>query len=147
MLAVAGLWLVVVDDDGHVVTPMRDIPDIHHGGGWRYPSHLDVILDPRPGEWWADSYGLTRPPETFHRDHGRRAALQVRSQWEVRAKLNRGVPPPPDPYEEERARAWRAEHPPKPAPPTKATEVDVDEFTDDDAHAFRTVGREADHAP
>jgi len=52
MLAVAGLHLVMVDEGGHVVTPMRDIPDTRNGGGWRYPSHLDVILDPKSGEWW-----------------------------------------------------------------------------------------------
>jgi hypothetical protein len=30
----------------------------------RYPAHLDTVLDPAPGEWWGDRYGLARPPET-----------------------------------------------------------------------------------
>jgi hypothetical protein len=38
----------MVDDEGHVVQPMRDIDDIRNGGGSLYPSHLDTILDPRP---------------------------------------------------------------------------------------------------
>ena len=44
---------------------MRDWEDTRDGAERRYPSHLDTILDPEPGEWWADIYGLARPPETF----------------------------------------------------------------------------------
>ena len=143
MLAVAGLHLVMVDEGGHVVTPMRDIPDTRNGGGWRYPSHLDVILDPKSGEWWGDHYGLARPPETFHRDHDRRRAMQRRTAWEVRAKRNLGEPPPPDPVMDEFLRAQRAARPVQPAPPVDSREFDVDEWTEDDAREWH--GRD-DHA-
>jgi transcriptional regulator with XRE-family HTH domain len=128
MLAVAGLRLVVVDDEGHVVTPMREIPDTRNGGGSRYPSHLDVILDPKPGEWWGDRYGLARPPETFHRDHDRRKAIQRRSAWEVRA--NRGYAPP-DPSQLALPRA-RNQPPPPPLPPIDSNDYDVDEWDEQD---------------
>src|SRR5262245_53302717 len=84
MIAVAGLWLVVVDHEGHIVQPMRDIDDIRNGGGCLYPSHLDTILDPRRGEWWGDQYGLARPPETFHRERERRHAQRERSVHSAR---------------------------------------------------------------
>jgi transcriptional regulator with XRE-family HTH domain len=133
MLAVAGLRLVVVDDDGHVVTPMRDVPDTRNGGGWRYPSHLDVILDPRSGEWWGDSYGLARPPETFHRDHDRRRAKQLRSAWEVRVQRFRFAPEPPD-VDMLDLLARRAQNRPKPAPapPIDTDDWDVDEWSVED---------------
>ncbi|MEV4491417.1 helix-turn-helix transcriptional regulator [Micromonospora coxensis] len=95
ILAVAGLRLVVVDGTGRVLRPMRDSDDTRDGAGRRYPSHLDTILDPEPGEWWADVYGLARPPETFYRDRGVRDAMRRRSQWEVRVAKYRNVPPPP----------------------------------------------------
>lgn len=101
ILAVAGLWLVVVDEAGRVVLPMDDLPDRRDGAERRYPSHLDTILDPKPGEWWADVYGLMRPPETFWRSRERRDMERRRSQWEVRVAKFRHEPPPPDP------RAWR----------------------------------------
>src|SRR5690606_4407178 len=112
------------------VQPMRDVADIHDGGDRRYPAHLDTILDPRPGEWWADKYGLARPPETFYRDRQRRDALRALSRWEVRVKLYRGVPPPPDPDAEERRRAAiRAAMRPRYVPPPFPTEeIDVDEW-------------------
>ncbi|HET9518471.1 MAG TPA: helix-turn-helix transcriptional regulator [Actinoplanes sp.] len=94
VFAVAGLHLVVVDSDGHVVRPMGDWDDTRDGAERRYPSHLDTILDPRPGEWWADVYGLVRPPETFHRDRAARDIQRTRSQWEVRVAKYRSVPPP-----------------------------------------------------
>jgi transcriptional regulator with XRE-family HTH domain len=96
ILNAAELSLVVIDRDGHLVQPMRDVSDIRDGADRRYPSHLDTILDPRPGEWWADRYGLARPPETFHRDRARRDARRALSRWQVRVKLLRDVPPPPD---------------------------------------------------
>ncbi|REF96803.1 hypothetical protein DFJ67_2796 [Asanoa ferruginea] len=61
----------------------------------RFPAHLDVILDPEPGEWWADIYGLARPPETFYRNRRVRDQQRRRSQWEVRVKQFRNAPPPP----------------------------------------------------
>ncbi|MEH1124520.1 helix-turn-helix domain-containing protein [Micromonospora sp. CPCC 206061] len=94
LLAAAGLFLAVVDQDGRVVTPMEDWDDTRDGAERRYPSHLDTILDPRLGEWWADTYGLARPPETFHRSRARRDAMRRRSQWEVRVKQHRHDPPP-----------------------------------------------------
>jgi hypothetical protein len=125
---------VVVDDEGHVITPMRDIPDTRNGGGWRYPSHLDIILDPRPGEWWADSYGLARPPETFHRDHARRLAKQARSKWEVRVAQFRNAPEPPDVDRREmwRARQEQASAKPRPRKVVDSSQFDSDEWSDQD---------------
>lgn len=97
IIAVAGFRLAVVDEFGRVLTPMRDRDDTRDGANRRYPSHLDTILDPEPGEWWADLYGLARPPETFHRDRRMRDAQRRRSQWEVRVAKYRHDPPPPDP--------------------------------------------------
>jgi transcriptional regulator with XRE-family HTH domain len=105
ILAVAGLRLVAVDGDGRLVLPMEDWQDIEDGAGRRYPSHLDTIVDPRVGEWWADQYGLARPPETFRRDRGVRDAERRRSQWEVRVAKYRFDPPPPNPGA---ARRWGA---------------------------------------
>jgi transcriptional regulator with XRE-family HTH domain len=102
ILGVAGLWLVVVDHEGRVVLPMEDWDDNLDGAGRRYPSHLDTIVDPEPGEWWADVYGLTRPPETFRRDRVARDARRARSQWEVRVAKHRTIPPPPRPRD-----GWR----------------------------------------
>ncbi|WBB79055.1 helix-turn-helix transcriptional regulator [Micromonospora sp. WMMD882] len=97
IISVAGFRLAVVDESGRVLTPMRDRRDTRDGADRRYPTHLDTILDPEPGEWWADLYGLARPPETFHRDPETRAAQRRRSQWEVRVAKYRNDPPPPDP--------------------------------------------------
>lgn len=97
LLAVAGHYLVVVDRRGRMVRPMADWDDTRDGAERRYPAHLDTILDPRPGEWWADVYGLCRPPETFYRDRLRRDQQRARSQWEVRVAKYRGVPRPPLP--------------------------------------------------
>lgn len=94
ILGVAGLYLAVVDQDGRVVQPMADFQDVRDGAGRRYPAHLDTILDPELGEWWADTYGLARPPETFRRSRAHRDMQRRRSQWEVRVKQHRGVPPP-----------------------------------------------------
>jgi transcriptional regulator with XRE-family HTH domain len=104
VLAVAGLRLVVVDAEGRVVQPMADGDDTRDAAERRYPSHLDTILDPEPGEWWGDVYGLMHPPETFHRDRARRDMQRTRSRWEVRVAKYRSVPPPPDP----RAPRWAA---------------------------------------
>ena len=96
LLGSAGLYLAVVDQDGRVILPMEDWDGIRDGAGRRYPAHLDLIIDPRIGEWWADRYGLARPPETYYRDPKGREARRWRSVWEVRVKQNRGLPPPPD---------------------------------------------------
>ncbi|MEU4819303.1 helix-turn-helix transcriptional regulator [Micromonospora aurantiaca] len=97
IVGTAGFRLVVVDETGKVLKPMRDRADLRDGAERRYPSHLDVITDPEPGEWWADRYGLARPPETFYRNREVRDWLRRRSQWEVRVAKYRSVPPPPDP--------------------------------------------------
>ncbi|WP_422737067.1 helix-turn-helix domain-containing protein [Micromonospora sp. WMMD729] len=95
LLGAGGLYLVVVDQEGRIVQPMADREDVHDGAGRRYPSHLDTILDPEPGEWWGDIYGLARPPETYHRSSADREARRRRSQWEVRVAQHRHLPPPP----------------------------------------------------
>ncbi|MFC8850134.1 MULTISPECIES: helix-turn-helix domain-containing protein [unclassified Micromonospora] len=95
LLAAAGFRLAVVDEFGRVLQPMRDRDDTRDGAERRYPSHLDTILDPEPGEWWADVYGLARPPETFYRNRAYRDAMRRRSRWEVRVGKLRHVPPPP----------------------------------------------------
>lgn len=95
IIAAAGFRLAVVDEFGRVLQPMRDREDTRDGAERRYPSHLDTILDPEAGEWWADIYGLARPPETFHRNRAVRDAMRRRSQWEVRVAKYRGDPPPP----------------------------------------------------
>lgn len=95
ILGAAGLWLAVVDQNGRIVLPMEDWDDTRDGAERRYPAHLDTILDPELGDWWGDTYGLARPPETFHRSRAHRDAQRRRSQWEVRVAKNRGVPPPP----------------------------------------------------
>ena len=110
ILRLARLHLTVLDDDGRMVLPMQVWDDARDGAGRRYPAHLDTILDPIPGEWWGDLYGLARPPETFHRDPWRRAAQRRRSQWEVRVAQHRRDPPPPDPLHDPDWRyrtAWR----------------------------------------
>jgi len=109
VLAVAGIRLVAVGADDRAVPPMWDAPDgnLRDGAGRRYPSHLDVIVDPTGWEWWGGRYGLARPPETFLRDRERRDVQRRRSQWEVRVALYYSVPPPPTvrQWREDRARA------------------------------------------
>jgi transcriptional regulator with XRE-family HTH domain len=95
LLAVGRLVLIVADEGGHIVRPMQIWDDTRDGADRLFPAHLDVILDPRPGEWWADVYGLARPPETLHRNRAYRDAKRRRSQWEVRVKRFRNDPPPP----------------------------------------------------
>lgn len=99
LLGAAGLYLAVVDPDGRVVLPMEVWDETLDGADRRYPSHLDTILDPEPGEWWADIYGLAHPPETFHRSPESRERQRRRSQWEVRVAKYRNVPQPPSIYE------------------------------------------------
>ena len=110
LLAAAGLSLVVVDSEGRVVRPMRESDDTRDGGDRRYPSHLDTILDPLPGEWWGDNYGLARPPETFYRNRRKRDAMRAMSEYETRARLHRHASPPLEwgwRRSSEVARAWQ----------------------------------------
>lgn len=104
LLAAAKLVLVATDEYGTVVPPMRVWDDTRDGADRQFPAHLDLILDPRGDDWWASVYGLARPPETFHRDREWRDAKRRRSQWEVRVKQLRHVPPPPEP---DRDPHWR----------------------------------------
>lgn len=97
LLGVASLVLVVTDHEGNVVQPMQVWDDTLDGAERRFPAHLDLIIDPKPGEWWADRYGLARPPETFHRERGYRDAKRALSQWAVRVAQHRNEPPPPNP--------------------------------------------------
>jgi transcriptional regulator with XRE-family HTH domain len=96
MLAVAQLRLVAIDQEGHIVEPMRDIEDIRDGAGRLYPSHLDTILDPVGDEWWGTKYGLAKPPETFHRDRELRDYQRALSVYHVRTCVGyEGEPPVP----------------------------------------------------
>ena len=105
LLGPAELQLVVVDQHGYVVLPMREADWTRDGAGRRYPSHLDTIMNPRGREWWADKYGLVCPPETFIRDRARRDEQRARSQWEVRVKQHRHDPKPELTAEREQRRA------------------------------------------
>ncbi|MEV0716532.1 helix-turn-helix transcriptional regulator [Asanoa sp. NPDC050611] len=95
LLAACGFRIVVVDHCSRKLQPIVDSDNTLDGGRRRFPAHLDVILDPLPGEWWGDIYGLARPPETFFRDRGRRDRQRRRSQWEVRVARFRRDPAPP----------------------------------------------------
>jgi transcriptional regulator with XRE-family HTH domain len=94
ILNAANYQLVVVDADGRLVVPLEVWQDVADGAGRRYPAHLDTILDPEFGEWWADGFGLARPPETFRRNRTYRDYQRRQSQWEVRVKQLRNAPSP-----------------------------------------------------
>jgi transcriptional regulator with XRE-family HTH domain len=94
VLNAANYQLVVVDVDGRLVAPLEVWQDVADGSGRRYPAHLDTILDPEFGDWWADGYGLARPPETFRRNRRYRDYERRRSQWQVRVAQLRNAPPP-----------------------------------------------------
>lgn len=97
ILGIAGYHLVVVDSGGHVVLPLEVWQDTEDGAGRRYPAHLDTILDPVFGDWWADGFGLARPPETFRRDRNQRDYERQLSQWQVRVAKFRNAPEPRPP--------------------------------------------------
>ena len=79
LLAAAGYHLVVVDADRRLISPMSDLPDdARDRQGRRFPAHLDVIIDPGPGEWWGDLMGIARPPETFRRSRSLRDSQRAR---------------------------------------------------------------------
>lgn len=92
---VAELMLVVTNADGKVIAPMRVWDETRDGGEKMFPAHLDLVLDPVADDWWASSYGLAKPPETYHRNRVWRDAKRRRSTWEVRVKQFRHDPPPP----------------------------------------------------
>jgi transcriptional regulator with XRE-family HTH domain len=109
ILNAASYQLVVVDADGRLVVPLEVWQDTADGGGRRYPAHLDTILDPEFGDWWADCYGLARPPETFRRNRTYRDHERRRSQWEVRVKQLRHAPFPRLPPDWRPGDEWREE--------------------------------------
>lgn len=109
ILNAANYQLVVVDVDGHLVVPLEVWPDVADGAGRRYPAHLDTILDPEFGDWWADGFGLARPPETFRRNRAYRDYQRRRSQWEVRSSKLRHAPHPQLPWGWQPGDEWRTE--------------------------------------
>ncbi|HVU92486.1 MAG TPA: helix-turn-helix transcriptional regulator [Jatrophihabitans sp.] len=84
LLNAATCQLVVVDADGRLVLPLMVWGNVADLAGRRLPAHLDTILDPEPGEWWADGYGLVRPPETFRRNRQYRDWQREQSRRDVR---------------------------------------------------------------
>ncbi|HKC28373.1 MAG TPA: helix-turn-helix transcriptional regulator [Jatrophihabitans sp.] len=110
ILNAAKYQLVVVDADGHLVVPLKVWQDVADGAGRRFPAHLDTILDPEFGEWWADGYGLARPPETFRRNREYRDYRRRLSQWEVRSNQSRFARPRL-PYGWKPGDEWRDDRP------------------------------------
>jgi transcriptional regulator with XRE-family HTH domain len=109
MLNAAHYQLVAVDVDGRLVLPLQVWKDTRDGGGRRYPAHLDTILDPVSGDWWADRYGLARPPETFRRNRAYRDHERRLSQWEVRVAKYRKTRRPQLPPGWRTGDEWRAD--------------------------------------
>jgi transcriptional regulator with XRE-family HTH domain len=91
LLSLVGWRLAVIDEKRREIRPMLELDgDLRDGADRRYPPHLDLILDPDFGQWWADIYGLTSPPETFDRSRDVRDWRRARSQWELgRARRRR----------------------------------------------------------
>jgi transcriptional regulator with XRE-family HTH domain len=106
ILHAAKFRLVVVDEQGRLVLPLEVWQDTEDGAGRRYPAHLDTILDPAFGEWWADGFGLARPPETFRRSRAQRDYERRRSQWEVRVNRYRYAPCPEPPRQRNTGGQW-----------------------------------------
>jgi transcriptional regulator with XRE-family HTH domain len=109
LLACADFELVAVDQDRRLVLPMRDAEWTRDGAERRYPSHLDTILNPPPGNWWSEIYGLHCPPETFIRDRAHRDEMRARHQWETRPRKFGNTSPPSVWVERERAARIREE--------------------------------------
>ena len=109
LLRAAKFRLVVVDNEGRLVLPLEVWQDTEDGAGRRYPAHLDTILDPVFGEWWADGFGLARPPETFRRNRAQRDYERRRSQWEVRVNKFRNAPCPEPPRVRDTQDEWADE--------------------------------------
>ncbi|HEU5008637.1 MAG TPA: helix-turn-helix transcriptional regulator [Jatrophihabitantaceae bacterium] len=99
ILNAANYQLVVVDASGRLVLPLQVWDEVADLAGRRFPAHLDTIADPVPGDWWGDTYGLARPPETFWRDRKRRDYERQLSRWQVRVAKMRNEPMPQPPFE------------------------------------------------
>ena len=113
VLNAANYLLVVTDVDGHIVAPLEVWQDVSDLARRRFPPHLDTILDPVMGDWWADGYGLQRPPETFRRNRAQRDYERRLSQWEVRVAQLRNAPRPRMPFGWKPGDEW-APDPPEP---------------------------------
>jgi transcriptional regulator with XRE-family HTH domain len=109
ILNAANFQLVVVDADGRLVVPLEVWQDVADLAGRRFPAHLDTILDPELGDWWADGFGLARPPETFRRNRAFRDYERRLSRWQVRVKQLRNAPPPRLPFGWKPGDEWRAD--------------------------------------
>ncbi|MCO7220277.1 helix-turn-helix domain-containing protein [Klenkia sp. PcliD-1-E] len=72
LATVAGLRLALVDGDGTVVPPMRDVA-ARDGGGRRYPAHCDVRHADEG--WWYLPHRATRPVPWFTFDLDRSEPL------------------------------------------------------------------------
>jgi hypothetical protein len=84
LLDLVGWSLVVIDAEGRFVVPLKEYQgDLRDGAERRFPAHLDTILDPQWGEWWGDTFGLARPPETFTRDRRLRDQRRAASQRDL----------------------------------------------------------------
>ncbi len=92
VLALVEWRLAVVDADRREIHPLHEFEgDLRDGAGRRYPAHLDTVIQPERGEWWAGWYGLARPPETFRRNRWARDRQRARSQAELgRKSRNQG---------------------------------------------------------
>jgi transcriptional regulator with XRE-family HTH domain len=77
MAQLAGLRLVLMDDQGSEVTPMTD-EAVRDMSGRRFPAHLDTRHSDEG--WWHDAHRYSRyqPWYTFDRDRGRRDAYRNR---------------------------------------------------------------------
>jgi len=131
LLRVGWMHLAVVDDRGRWVSPLQEPPETRDLAGRRFPAHLGLILDPGPGEWWGNRFGLVRPPETFHRDpEARRAHRELAHRWRgilchpvVRTDWYAGRATDPSDAET----PWETYTPPwRPAPTEPATPVPDD---------------------
>lgn len=84
LLDLVGWSLVVIDFEGRYVVPLKEYEgELRDGADRRFPAHLDVILEPRWGEWWGDAFGLARPPETYTRDRRLRDQRRAASQRDL----------------------------------------------------------------
>jgi transcriptional regulator with XRE-family HTH domain len=125
ILAVADVYLVAVEDSGRVVRP--------DPGGGRYPDDLAVIVEGEPGVWWADEYGLARPPESFTRSRELRDARRELSQYELRPKLYRWRTKPEISSRAEIEARMRGEPwPPRPARLSEPEQIDSNEWDVDE---------------